>query len=224
MQPVVALLLTRPLKCNNKIIGNWLDYKEIVEPASPTADIGRTFFDAADGHLKIKKSDGTVLDLETAGGGGGGGGGGMAAGGVIQRSGNSTTTVFTIPHGLSPQPELYWAEPASADAIGNREITVDSTNIIITYGVAPPLAFNNLTFHWAAGYINAASGGFTPSSPTVMTGKTVGDKLAFNKVSVPADQTNAEQGLVYVAEINANNNGLFTKIQKGGVIYEVPIA
>ena len=158
---------------SNKIIANWLDYKEIAEPASPTTDIGRTFFDAADGHLKIKKSDGTVLDLETAGGGGGGGGGGMAAGGVIQRSGNSTTTVFTIPHGLSPQPELYWAEPASADAIGNREITVDSTNIIITYGVAPPLAFNNLTFHWAAGYINAATGGFTPSSTTEMTGKTI---------------------------------------------------
>jgi hypothetical protein len=144
----------------------------------------------------------------------------MAAGGVIQRSGNSTQTIFTIPHGLSPQPELYWAEPASADAIGNRETTVDATNIIITYGVAPPLAFNNLTFHWAAGYINAASGGFTPSSTTEMTGKTIGDSLTFKKITVPADQTDVETGVLYLKEIDANNNTFAGKMQVAGIIME----
>ena len=57
-----------------------------------------------------------------------------------------------------------------------------------------------------------------------LTNKTIGDKVTFAKVSVPSDQSNAEDSVIYNAEIDTNNNGLFVKIQKGGVIYEVPIA
>ena len=102
--------------------------------------MGRLFFDSADEHYKIKKASGSVVDLES-GGTGGGGGGGMAAGGTIQRSGDATTTVFTIPHGLSPIPELYWAEAASDDAISNRKTTITSTDIVVTYAVPPPAAY-----------------------------------------------------------------------------------
>jgi hypothetical protein len=207
---------------SNKIIANYLDFKEIAVPSSPVADIGRMFFDAADEHVKVIKSGGTVVDLEALGGGGGGGGGGMAAGGVIQRSGNATATVFTIPHGLSPQPDLYWAEPASDDAMGNRRVTIDGTNITVTYGVAPPTAFNNLTFHWAAGYVNAASGGFTPSSTTEMTGKTVGDHLDFKRVTIPANPP-TDVGRLYHKQIDTNNDGMFVKLKKAGAIVEVQI-
>ena len=111
---------------------------EIAAPRAPALNTGRLFFDSADEHFKIKKSNATVVDLESAGVGGGGGGGGMAAGGTVQRSGDATTTVFTIAHGLSPIPELYWAEAASDDAISNRRTTVTSTDIVVTYAVPPP--------------------------------------------------------------------------------------
>ena len=128
-----------------------------VPPSTPSASYVSLFNDSADGHLKIKKSDTSLIDLELGGVGGTGGGGGMAAGGTIQRSGDAIQTVFLIPHGLAPQPDLYWAEPTSDDGIGNRKVTIDATNIIVTYGVPPPSGSLNLTFHWVAGYINSGS-------------------------------------------------------------------
>ena len=160
--------------------------------------------------------------MEIAGAGGGGGGGGMAAGGTALRSGDATTTVFTIAHGLSPIPELYWAEAASDDAISNRRVTVTSTDIVVTYVVPPPAGTNNLTFHWAAGYINAASGGFTPSSTTEMTGKTIGDHLDFKRVATPANPA-VDVGRMYHRQIDANNDGMFVKLKKAGSIVEVRV-
>lgn len=42
--------------------------KEISTPPTPPAGYGCLFFDEADGHYKVKRSNGTVVDLEAAGG------------------------------------------------------------------------------------------------------------------------------------------------------------
>ena len=126
---------------DNNLGDHYLDIGDLVEPAAPAADFGRLWFDVADEHFKIKKSDGTVADLESGGGGGGGGaGGGMAAGGIVTKSGNASEIQFLIPHGLSPTPEIFWVEPASNDAFGHFERDIDATNIIVRYAVPPPSA------------------------------------------------------------------------------------
>jgi hypothetical protein len=84
-------------------------------------------------------------------GGGGGGGGGLSAGGQISFNGNAVQTVFNIPHGLGSTPAFISVEPASADAFGSFTRTKDATNVIITYQIAPPSGFGNVTFQWGAG-------------------------------------------------------------------------
>ena len=83
----------------------------------------------------------------------------MAAGGTIQRSGNAVLTSFTIAHGLTPTPEIFWVEPGSNDAFGHFERDIDATNITITYAVPPPSGSNNLIYNWSAGYIGGSAGG-----------------------------------------------------------------
>ena len=207
---------------NNNLGAFYHDVGAIAEPATPGAQTARAFFDIADEHYKVKKASGTVVDLESAGTGGGGGGG-MAAGGMIQKSGDATTTVFNIPHGLSPTPELYWAEPASDDALGNYKTTITSTNIVVTYAVPPPAGTNNLTFHWAAGYINAASGGLTPSSTTTFTNKSIGDFLDFVQLTSTPAAPAAGNGRLYTKKIDDNNDGLFWQGKKAGAIVEVRV-
>ena len=56
---------------NNNFGAFYQDIHEIAAPAAPAANTGRIFFDSADEHLKIKKSDTTLVDLEAVGGGGG---------------------------------------------------------------------------------------------------------------------------------------------------------
>ena len=56
---------------NNNFGAFYQDIGEIAAPAAPAANTGRLFFDSADEHLKIKKSDTTLVDLESGGGGGG---------------------------------------------------------------------------------------------------------------------------------------------------------
>lgn len=208
---------------NNNLGAFYHDVGAIAEPPTPAAQTARAYFDIADEHYKVKKSSGSVVDLESAGTGGGGGGGGMAAGGMIQKSGDATTTVFNIPHGLSPTPELYWAEPASDDAIGNIKQTITSTNIVVTYAVPPPSGSLNLTYHWAAGYINSASGGFTPTSTTEMSNKTIGDFLDFVQLTTPPAAPAAGKGRLYTKQIDANNDGLFWQGKKAGAIVEVRV-
>ena len=57
---------------DNNLGAFYQDIGEIAAPAAPAANTGRLFFDSADEHLKIKKSDTTLVDLESGGGGGGG--------------------------------------------------------------------------------------------------------------------------------------------------------
>ena len=57
---------------NNNFGAFYQDIVEIAAPTAPAANTGRLFFDSADEHLKIKKSDTTLVDLEAVGAGGGG--------------------------------------------------------------------------------------------------------------------------------------------------------
>ena len=150
------------------------------------------------------------IEIGTGTGGGGGGGGGFAAGGTIAKSGDGTSTIISIAHGLSPTPDLFYALPLNATARGIISYGIDGTNINLTYPIAPASGSSNLSYVWGAGYVAGGSGGAT--SPVTL-----------NKITVPANQTDAEQALIYNAQIDANNNGLFTKIQKNGVIFEVPL-
>ena len=57
---------------NNNFGAFYQDIHEIAAPSAPAANTGRLFFDSADEHLKIKKSDTTLVDLEAVAAGGGG--------------------------------------------------------------------------------------------------------------------------------------------------------
>jgi hypothetical protein len=114
--------------------------------------------------------NGTAWIIES---GGGGGGGGFSAGGAIFKSGNGTTTVFTIAHGLTSIPDVYFALPTNTAARGDISYSVDATNITLTYPIAPASGTNNLSYVWGAGYTNVALSTFTASSATTLTNKNV---------------------------------------------------
>lgn len=69
--------------------------------------------------------------------------------GVYTASGNGTQTVFTIAHGVTDAtPNVAFVEPRSTDAIGNHKVTVDATNITVTYTTAPPSGSSNVVLSW----------------------------------------------------------------------------
>jgi len=70
--------------------------------------------------------------------------------GIATFSGDGFTTVFNTPHGLVDAPTKYGVSPLTPDADASRTITVDATNIIITYTTAPPAGTDNLKFGWWA--------------------------------------------------------------------------
>jgi len=70
--------------------------------------------------------------------------------GVATFSGDGSTTTFNIPHRLSSTPTKYIVTPLTPDAHASKTITVDATNIVITFATAPPAGTNNLKFGWYA--------------------------------------------------------------------------
>lgn len=73
------------------------------------------------------------------------------ASGTSTQSGNATQTVFTIAHGLTgATPPKAFIEIKSNDALGTPVITTDTTNITLTYPMAPASGTNNLTWFWVA--------------------------------------------------------------------------
>jgi hypothetical protein len=114
--------------------------------------------------------NGTAWIVES---GGGGGGGGFSAGGAIFKSGTGSQTVFTIAHGLTSTPDVYFALPTNTAARGDISYSVDATNITLTYPIAPASGTNNLSYVWGAGYTNVALSTFTASSATTLTNKTI---------------------------------------------------
>lgn len=160
----------------------------------------------------IHQGSAVWIEIGTGGGGGGGGGegggGGFAAGGSIAKSGDGTSVVISIAHGLSPTPDLFYALPLNAAARGIISYGIDGTNINLTYPIAPASGSSNLSYVWGAGYVAGGSASAT-------------NLLTLNKVTVPANQTDVETGLLYFKEIDANNNTLAAKQQIGGAIVEV---
>lgn len=154
---------------------------------------------------------------------GGGGGGGFSAGGSITKSGDGVTSTVTIAHGLSPTPDLYFALALNAASRGSISYSIDATNITLTYPIAPAEGTNNLSYVWGAGYVNPASGGFTPTSTTTLTNKRIGDYLDFTRIAAPANPA-TDLGRLYHRQIDTNNDGLFMKMKKAGAIVEVQIA
>jgi len=64
-------------------------------------------------------------------------------------SGDGVTVTFQIPHLLSGTPS-YVIQPVGEDSAGEYSSNADSTNITITYNVAPPVGSDNVIFDWAA--------------------------------------------------------------------------
>ena len=70
--------------------------------------------------------------------------------GKSTQSGNGSTKVFNILHDVSATPRTARVSPGSTDALGGYTVTTDTTNVIITYQVAPPSGTNNLIWNWEA--------------------------------------------------------------------------
>jgi hypothetical protein len=75
---------------------------------------------------------------------------GSRTAGTSVQSGNASTTAFNIAHGCYSTPTNWTVREASDDAIGPPKVTATSTNLVVTYPVAPASGTNNLTWVWSA--------------------------------------------------------------------------
>jgi len=66
------------------------------------------------------------------------------------QNGNGSATAFTIAHGLAAAPGTVTVTPGHADAKGDFHVTVDATNITVTYATAPASGTNNVVLNWRA--------------------------------------------------------------------------
>lgn len=104
---------------------------------------------------------------------------GNIRGNVATASGNGTTKIFTIAHALSTTPATAIVKPNSINAFGEFTTAIDSTNITITYQVAPPSGTSNLAWQWIA---------MDPAAHLVINSySTVGTGVAVTKAKVNSD-------------------------------------
>lgn len=75
---------------------------------------------------------------------------GVSQTGAATRSGDSAATSFTIAHGLSGTPSVYFVQAASAAAKNISYVTADATNLTVNYDTAPPTGTNNINLNWEA--------------------------------------------------------------------------
>jgi hypothetical protein len=67
-------------------------------------------------------------------------------------TGDGGGTTYNIPHGLSPQPDYAIVMPGSANAaLEQYHISINSTNIVVTYLNATPAGTGNIVLMWMAG-------------------------------------------------------------------------
>jgi hypothetical protein len=129
---------------------NSSDIRLMVRDSEPTGDVfmGGTKWDASTGSWNDVGAQITRDSERTA------------RRGVSIQSGNGSTTVFNIAHGVKDYveagtttnvtPKFFDAKPRSSAANAAYTITATSTNIVLTYAVAPANAANNLTWQWEA--------------------------------------------------------------------------
>ena len=70
--------------------------------------------------------------------------------GTATFSASGTETQFTIPHNCALTPTHVSVEAMSEDAVGDKYISVDANNIVVTYITAPPAGTNNIVLNWKA--------------------------------------------------------------------------
>ena len=73
-----------------------------------------------------------------------------ATSGVARLNGNGVAVAFTIPHGLEIVPKNAWWSAMSTDARGDAAITVNASNITLTYAAAPASGTANVVVSWSA--------------------------------------------------------------------------
>jgi hypothetical protein len=211
---------------NNNLGSFYFDMTQIAAPATPAAGTRRFYVDSGTGKASIKDSSGNTISLEEVGGGGGSAGG-MSAGGTATGSGNGTSTTFTIAHGMGAPPEVFFADPASVDALGFYTRTADATNIILTYQIAPPTgSAGNLSYKWGAGMLAAALTPLSPTSSHTMLNKTYQDALFstyIDMIEQPTDPANPNVNILrmYPKTIDASNVGWYAKVEQNGAIETV---
>ena len=71
-------------------------------------------------------------------------------GGLIAFNGTGSLTYFSIAHGLVSTPTKFSVTPNSTDAKGESYVTVDATNIHVSFSNAPVSGANNVKFVWTA--------------------------------------------------------------------------
>lgn len=72
-------------------------------------------------------------------------------GGTAAFNGTGAQTTFTIPHGLGVAPARKSVEAESATAAAPFYVTVDATNLTVTFTTAPATGTGNVVLGWTAG-------------------------------------------------------------------------
>jgi hypothetical protein len=119
---------------------------------------------------------------EPVGTGSGVSGTGSILRGTTTKTGNGSTKVFTIAHGMGITPTSYFVHGNSVDALGAFTLSADSTNITVTYTVAPPTGTNNLAFTWVV--LDSGTGSTVGE---VNTYSSVGSGISIIKTKVGVD-------------------------------------
>lgn len=70
--------------------------------------------------------------------------------GTATKSGDASTTAFTIAHTITGTPTYYTVIPTSIEADSPYYLSIDATNITLTYNFAPPTGTSNLTYVFRA--------------------------------------------------------------------------
>ena len=108
--------------------------------------------------------------------------------------------------------------PSQSAMQGSDELLLKDSVQVVTNKV---MDYNSNTFQ----NFPLEAQGFTSTSETTLTNKTIGDELAFSlQVSAPSDPVDEDDSLLYMRDIDASNNGVFVKIKKNGSTVEVQIA
>lgn len=161
---------------DNSFGQHYIDLQTVsVAPLAPPANTRRLFVNT-DGKTSVRTSGGSIIDIEAAGIVAEGG---FANGGTATFSGNGSTTTFNITHGITPQPDIATVNAANAVTLNASpaSFVITSTQIQVTFKTAPVSGTNNVSLLWAAGFVNQAIQGFSPTTVNTLTNKTLSSPI-----------------------------------------------
>jgi hypothetical protein len=71
-----------------------------------------------------------------------------SARGLFTQASDGSTKTFIIPHGITTgTPVAVIVQPKNTDSLGSMTVSVDTTNITVTYSFAPP-AVGTINLYW----------------------------------------------------------------------------